>query len=134
PRRNQGRTGAKVTGADAVERRATTRSIAILTPLLVAIALTPCLAAAQQEDLRVLNGGGGPYLEYVDAPNSLYRHLQAGVDARLDAREQTIASLITSDDWAARRDTVRATLLEVLGPFPERTPLNARVTGSIEQQ
>src|SRR5690606_40381810 len=60
PRRNQGRTGAKVTGADAAERRATMRSIASPTPPLAAIALTPRLAAAQPDELRVLDGGGGP--------------------------------------------------------------------------
>jgi len=47
---------------------------------------------------------------------------------------QTFAGIKTLDDWTARRDRYRDQLLEMLGlePFPERSPLNARITGSVQ--
>src|SRR5690606_34002111 len=46
--------------------------------------------------------------------------------------ERLVAGLETPADWRLRREQVRETILELLGPFPERTPLNARVTGTVE--
>ncbi len=37
------------------------------------------------------------------------------------------------EEWLARRPVVREKLIEALGGFPERTPLNARITGRIER-
>jgi dienelactone hydrolase len=105
-------------------------------PLSLILLASAALAAplhAQQEDLRVLNGPGGPYMEYVDAPNALYRHLQREVEGHMEARAGVLAALRTEGDWAARRTRVRETLREVMGPFPERTPLNARVTRTLER-
>ena len=47
---------------------------------------------------------------------------------------QTFAEINSLSDWTERRDEYHDQLLEMLGldPFPERTPLNARITGSVE--
>ncbi len=47
---------------------------------------------------------------------------------------QTFAEIDSLSDWTDRRDQYHDQLLEMLGldPFPERTPLNARITGSVE--
>ncbi|MDA7492782.1 acetylxylan esterase [bacterium] len=47
---------------------------------------------------------------------------------------QTFAEINSLSDWTDRRDQYQDQLLEMLGldPFPERTPLNARITGSVE--
>lgn len=47
---------------------------------------------------------------------------------------QTFAEINSLSDWTERRDQYHDQLLEMLGldPFPERTPLNARITGSVE--
>ncbi|MCP4942106.1 MAG: acetylxylan esterase, partial [Planctomycetaceae bacterium] len=47
---------------------------------------------------------------------------------------QTFAEINSLSDWTDRRDQYHDQLLEMLGldPFPERTPLNARITGSVE--
>lgn len=39
------------------------------------------------------------------------------------------------EDWKRRRPAVRAELLYMLGldPFPKRTPLEARITGTLER-
>lgn len=48
--------------------------------------------------------------------------------------EPSLADIRTADDWAARRDTYRRQLQEMLGlyPMPERTPLQPVVTGTVE--
>lgn len=47
----------------------------------------------------------------------------------------SLADVKTWDDWTSRRDTYRQQLREMLGldPLPERTPLNAVVTGTLER-
>ena len=47
---------------------------------------------------------------------------------------QTFAEINSLSDWTERRDQYHDQLLEMLGldPFPERTPLNATITGSVE--
>ncbi|HEX2473522.1 MAG TPA: acetylxylan esterase [Lacipirellulaceae bacterium] len=45
-----------------------------------------------------------------------------------------LAEIETLEDWTARRDTYRRQLQEMLGldPLPERTPLNAVITGTLD--
>jgi dienelactone hydrolase len=45
-----------------------------------------------------------------------------------------LAEIKTLGDWTARRDTYRRQLQEMLGvdPLPERTPLNAVITGTVD--
>lgn len=89
-------------------------------------------AAAQMGDLRVLRreGDGGVMMGYTDAANALYHTVQGELVRDLDARERAVAALRTPAEWRARQREVRAALLDVLGPFPERTPLNVRVAGT----
>ena len=49
---------------------------------------------------------------------------------------QTFAEINSLSDWTERRGQYHDQLLEMLGldPFPERTPLNARITGSVENE
>jgi type IV secretory pathway VirJ component len=107
-----------------------TRSCAALLALL-------CLgsaraAAAQKGDLRVLRreGDGGVMMGYTDAANALYRTMQGELVRDLDARERAVAAIRTPAEWRERQREVRAALLDVLGPFPARTPLNVRITGT----
>lgn len=50
-----------------------------------------------------------------------------------DKRSDIVKKLTTADDWLARQDYVRNKLKEIIGPFPEKTPLNAKVTGVIRR-
>jgi dienelactone hydrolase len=47
---------------------------------------------------------------------------------------RTFSEIDSLSDWTDRRDQYQDQLLEMLGldPFPERTPLNAKITGSVE--
>lgn len=50
-----------------------------------------------------------------------------------EAREHTVAGLTTAGRIQARQQWARARFIELLGGFPEKTPLNARITGSFER-
>ncbi len=49
---------------------------------------------------------------------------------------QCLSDVKTLDDWKARREVCRQQLLEMLGldPFPEKTPLQAVVTGTVDHE
>ncbi len=49
---------------------------------------------------------------------------------------QCLNDIKTLDDWKARREVYRQQLLEMLGldPFPEKTPLQAVVTGTVDHE
>ena len=71
------------------------------------------------------------WLEYSDAPNSLYHHLTGEAFKLLEKRSEKISQLRTKEDCEQRQETVRQTLWDILGPFPEKTPLNSKITGRI---
>jgi hypothetical protein len=70
---------------------------------------------------------------YSDVENSLYKHFCNEAFEQLDARKAEIKKLKTKGDWLNRQSKVRKKLSEIIGPFPVRTPLNARITGVIDR-
>lgn len=85
---------------------------------------------AQDENLNVFDR----WISWSDGGRMLIRHLNRQAFELLDARDESIASLGTREDWIGRRETVRQNLFCIAGPFPEKTPLNARVTGSLRKE
>lgn len=83
-----------------------------------------------QDDLRVLKS----WLRYTDAPNALYHHLANDAFDLLDAREERISRITTAEAWRIRQTEVKQTIWDVLGPFPEKTPLNPKITGKVKKQ
>ncbi|MEP6667718.1 MAG: acetylxylan esterase [Chthoniobacter sp.] len=86
-----------------------------------------CLAAFGRaaDELRVL-----PALVDGVAPDLLVdAQLKKLAYAALDRRDAAYEQLKTPEDLAAWQKRQRENLLTALGGFPERTPLNARVTG-----
>ena len=83
----------------------------------------------QDENLRVID----KWLKYTDAPNALYHHFYTQAKQHLDKRSAEVAKLQTKADWQKRQETVRKTLLEIVGPFPEKTPLNAKIVETIQK-
>jgi dienelactone hydrolase len=71
---------------------------------------------------------------YSDAENSMYKTSCALAFEQLEQREMGIAQLKTKNDFLTRQAKVREKLTRLLGPMPERTPLNARVTGVIKKK
>ena len=99
-------------------------------PLLLCLLLPLDLFSQSQpgadaEDLTVLPS----QLDGV-APTALVdAQLKKLAYAALDRRETAYEQIKNPDDVAAWQKRQRATFLAALGPLPERTPLNARVTG-----
>ncbi len=48
-------------------------------------------------------------------------------------RDAEIAELRTKSDWLERQTLVREKLAKLVGPFPEKTPLNPRITGVLHK-
>ena len=96
---------------------------------ILVIILLPVIVFSQNEHLKVLD----KWLKYSDMKNALYHHYAAQAFQFLDERETEIAKLSTKESWKKRQEKVRRTLLEIVGPFPEKTPLNARITGVIQK-
>ena len=63
----------------------------------------------------------------------LIHYLNKQAFGYLDARDKEIAGLKTKEDWIKRQAKVKKILNEIVGPFPEKTPLNARVTGVVKK-
>ena len=106
------------------------RRAAFLLTIGLLLAPVGLLAQQPQEDLSVLGG----WMRFSDAPNALYHHLADEAFAFLDARRDRVARLNTESQWRERQEEIRATLNRIVGPFPEKTPLNARVTGVVRKE
>lgn len=110
---------------DDTQARITTVMIA----LLLIFTHSAVMAQKEFDGLR----GTHKWMRFTDAPNALYHHLAGQAIERLEKRAKQVSQIKTLDEWKARQDWIRATLMEIAGPFPERTPLNARVTNSIKE-
>jgi len=84
---------------------------------------------SQNDELIVV----GNTLKYENAKSSLYNCYANLANGYLDEREKEIASLSTAEDWLNRQIKVREILDEIIGPFPEKTPLNAQITGTVQK-
>lgn len=95
---------------------------------VVAIVLASSLSAvaqSQDTELTVLEprqGAAAPRL-------MLSKALLGQADALFEARRKAVAALRTPEEIGLRQQALKARFLEALGPFPEKTPLNARVVG-----
>jgi len=49
-------------------------------------------------------------------------------------RDAQISKLSTAGEWKGRQDWVRKKLEKIMGPFPDKSPLNPRVTGIIKKE
>ena len=85
-------------------------------------------AAAQTDELRFVSG----LSEYREIRRMLPDWLRHQADEKLDARARTVAGIHTPAELAARRAYMREHMNAVLGGFPARTPLNARVVGTVD--
>ncbi len=71
---------------------------------------------------------------YSDVENSLYKTLSSVALDQLELRKLEISQLKTKADWINRQQEVKDKLLDLMGPFPEKTPLNIQVTGIIQRE
>lgn len=87
--------------------------------------LLPLMLLAADDELRVL-----PLQTEAGKTNAAYmRSIQAEVVAAVARRTAEYEKLKTPDAFDARKRTLREFMLRQLGPFPDRTPLNAQTVG-----
>lgn len=79
------------------------------------------------------NRGTRTWMMFTDLPNALYHHLSGQALELVDQRSAGVANISALEDWQKRQEWVRKTLFEAVGPLPQKTPLNARITRTIEK-
>lgn len=103
---------------------------------LYAILLANYHVKAQDEHLLgVIKQANGinNLLYFSDAPNALYDHIASQAYSLLSERKEKIARLQSLSDWQNRQKWIHDNLIDILGPFPEKTPLNPRITRVIKK-
>ena len=95
----------------------------------VVLLLTWILPISAQTEVDLF----GYWKFYSDAENCMYKTSCELAFKQLDYREQQIAALQTPEARSSYQEKVKEKLTRLMGPFPERTPLNARVTGVIKK-
>ena len=105
-----------------------------LSKLIFILSLTILLnnnSISAQNELDVIKD---KWLQYSDAPNSLYHYIADQACDLLAQRSGKIAGLNSLSGWQQRQKWIGETLLDIVGPFPEKTPLNAKVTRIIDKE
>ena len=97
-----------------------------LIPSLLLV-LTFSLPLHSQDDVNLFDF----WKFYTDAENVMYKSSCKLAFKQLHEREAAIAQLQTRSDYLERQKKVKEKLLELIGPFPQKTPLNPRITGVI---
>lgn len=99
----------------------------------IALLALPLLAllpkAKAQKELNVITGS----IHYSDAPNALYHHIAKQAYDYLQKRSAKVAAIKTLAAWQERQAWIKKTLQESVGPFPQKTALNARITKTISK-
>lgn len=91
--------------------------------------LVPSAGAQTREDLDFLKD----LPDFQNLSNMLPAYLKAQAGASLAARRKAVDGLQSVQDVAQRRAYVREKMIQAVGGFPERTPLNARAVGVLER-
>lgn len=84
-----------------------------------------------QEDLSVYG-----YWKYNQNTTGqlFYNALSDRAFSQLNKRGKAIAGLATRQQWQQRQAEVRAKLAKAVGPFPEKTPLNPVISGTLKKE
>ena len=98
---------------------------------ILSFALFLSLSVAESE-LQVFPKAEGSELSAVEPQQMLNHYLRDKVDAALDERLERYEALGTSAEIKQYQEEMRRFFIDQLGGFPERSPLNAQVTGEIE--
>ncbi|MBS0001013.1 MAG: acetylxylan esterase [Cyclobacteriaceae bacterium] len=99
--------------------------------LIILIPFIPALGQEdEEEDLNVF----WKWLRWNNPGSFLTDYMISQADFYYDQRDKEISRLKTSEDWLKRQANARAKLQELIGPFPEKTELNPRITGVIQKE
>jgi hypothetical protein len=98
--------------------------------LLLAIILCIHFPGLSQDDVNLFDY----WKYYSDAQNSMYKSSCSLAFTQLQERKEAVAQLDLKSDFLERQKEVKEKLLRLIGPFPEKTPLNARTTGVVKKK
>ncbi|MFN0084635.1 MAG: acetylxylan esterase [Blastocatellia bacterium] len=104
-------------------------SIPVLSAVLLLCAIGGRAGAQTTEGLDFMTG----LAEFHAIKSQLPAHVNQLAAALIAERERQVSSLDAPQDVAARKARLRERMVRALGGFPARTPLNARVVGSLER-
>ena len=97
--------------------------------LLVLLAI-PAVAQQQSSELNFLAG----QVDGRQLSQALHRSLVDKALRQLDDRREKVAKISSAQDVFERRRYLRERMTRGLGGFPEKTPLNARLSGVVERE
>jgi dienelactone hydrolase len=111
------------------------KSLTLIKSIKISLFILPILAITdivfgQEENLQLFNN----WIEWTDGTNMLVHHLNKQAFAYLDIRDKEISGLKTKEEWIIRQKKVKDLLMNIVGPFPEKTPLNAKITGVVKKE
>ena len=93
------------------------------------VLLTADKANAQKEYDVIRNN----WIEFSDAPNALYHHFAQQAYGLLNKRTATIKDIHSLQGWQNRQQYIRKALRDLVGPFPQKTALNAKTVRTINK-
>lgn len=70
---------------------------------------------------------------YSDAPNAFYKSFVDEALPLLARRKAAVDRLVSRADWEQYRQEAKRKVAALIGTLPEKTPLNARVVGTVEK-
>jgi cephalosporin-C deacetylase-like acetyl esterase len=100
-----------------------------IVPFVIAMQLLTEPLVAQNE-LDVVKDS---WLEFTDTRNSLYHYLSGKAYLLLKERAAQISGITTLEQWQQRQNYIRETMNSLIGPYPSKTPLNAKIMKSVEK-
>ena len=102
----------------------------IVSVLLFAVLLMNSSAVfGQKEDLTVLD----EWINWNHSGHMLMRFINKQGFDYLDIRDEEVSKYRTKTDWIKRQEKVKEIFGKIVGPFPEKTPLNPRITGILKK-
>lgn len=82
-----------------------------------------------EENLNVFQ----QWIRWNNPGSLLINHLMKQAMDYYEIRDKEIAKLKTRSEWSQRQNLVKDKLMKIVGPFPEKTSLNPRITGTIKK-
>jgi pimeloyl-ACP methyl ester carboxylesterase len=88
---------------------------------------------AQNEFSVLWQKGYNQWLEFTDSRNFLYNHLSGQAFELLENRREETEKINSLAGWQQRQKLLKETLMELIGPFPDKSPLNAKIVRTADK-
>ena len=103
--------------------------------VLMLFSFNTTFCQSQAENLKVVwQPSYRQWLSFTDSRNSLYHHIMNQARELAEKRENEIRKINSLAAWQERQKLVKEKLLDLIGPFPERNPLNAKIIRVIKKE